>query len=381
MKNVFLNLVKMFARLIKIDNKLVTLLYRGYSGSNLSPIIDRINSGELSDYKIKTINIDKENKLYKNEKIIGKLLNRYTLIRTIVKSKIVITTHGFYRFRNDTIMINLWHGIPFKGMGLMNLSKSDNIGFIQDDYFISTSNFNSTAINACIGLKKENYVITGYPRNDYLFNQNGKENVEKLIGRKIDKKIILYMPTYIDTAGNNHREKNMLGIEEFNYIKFNEFLKLNNYFLILKIHPNEEERFSEIYSEYESDNIFLLKSKQLERNSMDLYKIVNAVDLLLTDFSSIYFDFLLLDRPIVFIPSDLEIHRNTRSFLYEPYDFWTPGPKCSQQSELEFEIIKSLTEKDYFKKEREMISKIVHKYNDGNSSERVINLIKSILNT
>jgi CDP-glycerol glycerophosphotransferase (TagB/SpsB family) len=103
------------------------------------------------------------------------------------------------------------------------------------------------------------------------------------------------------------------------------------------------------------------------------------MDLLITDYSSIYFDYLLLNRPIIFTPTDLEEYRETRGFLLEPYDFWTPGPKVTSQKALQHEILKSLCDIKYFQSERETILSIIHQYRDNKSSERLWNMIDRIL--
>jgi len=120
---------------------------------------------------------------------------------------------------------------------------------------------------------------------------------------------------------------------------------------------------------------FLLEEK------IDLYEVINAADLLITDYSSVYFDYLLLDRPIIFTPLDLEQYKKNRGFLAEPYDFWAPGPKCINYNELKNEISKCFRNKKYYEKERKTIKKIVHHYTDGNSTQRIFEMIDEMMST
>lgn len=385
MKKLFITCLKFIAKFVKIDKKLITIIFRGYSGSNLSPIIEKLTSDNYSKYKVKLIYDGKISSDFVEGKIskydyYKKEVEKYMYV---MKSKLTITTHGFYRLRNDNIMLNLWHGMPIKSMSLMNKSKKDKIGVIKDDYFLSTSEFFNTVMNACIGIRAEQYYIAGYPRNDYLFNENGVRNLETLLNMKIDKKIILYMPTYRDLNSigsiKNKRIDNFFGFEEFNFIEFDSFLKENNLLFILKLHPNEERLFIDKYSKYNSKNIILIKSKDLEMHQMDLYKIINAADVLITDYSSIYFDYLLLDRPVIFTPVDFEEYKEKRGFLLEPYDFWAPGPKCLEQKQLQKEVLNCLNNLQYYRKERQTIKNIVHKYQDNKSTERVMELIDRIM--
>jgi len=99
-------------------------------------------------------------------------------------------------------------------------------------------------------------------------------------------------------------------------------------------------------------------------------------DLLITDYSSVYFDYLLIDKPVIFVPTDIEEYSQKRGFLLEPYDFWTPGPKVYNQDNLLNSILANLNEPNKYKKERNLINSMINYYKDNKSSERVWNLIK-----
>lgn len=376
-KFVFL-LLRLLSKIVKVDKRLVTLIYRGYSGSNLTPIIDELKDKRYSNYKI---NIIYDGKAYTDFKMgaISKcdlykcVFNKY---KSVFKSKLVITTHGFYRLRNDNIMINLWHGIPIKAMALMSKSKTDEIGYIKDDYFISTSIFFNTVMNSCLGLLGNKYIITGYPRNDYILNEDSSKNLKELINKNLNSRSVMYMPTYRDIGKYKDNVFNYTG---FNWVKFNDFLEKEDIILFLKLHPNEEILFKKDFKKHLNNRIILLLGSDLEAKKMDLYKIIGGMDLLITDYSSVYFDFLLLDKPIVFVPTDLNEYRNIRGLLLEPYDFWTPGPKCLTQESLQNEIVRSLSDDKYYKKERKTIRDIFHKHQDGFSTDRVIKLIEGIM--
>jgi CDP-glycerol glycerophosphotransferase (TagB/SpsB family) len=88
-----------------------------------------------------------------------------------------------------------------------------------------------------------------------------------------------------------------------------------------------------------------------------------------------------LNRPIIFTPVDFESYAKTRSFLYGPFDEWTPGRKVLTQSELVGEISALLEGSDEFKLERRSAAKIWHDYQDNKSSERSSEVIKKLLFT
>jgi len=112
---------------------------------------------------------------------------------------------------------------------------------------------------------------------------------------------------------------------------------------------------------------------------LDLYQVLPYTDVLITDYSSIYFDYLLLDKPIIFTPSDIEDYSRNRGLLLEPYDYWTPGPKCYDQDTLQYEISKSINDCEYYQRERLELKNIFHKYQDGKSTKRVTQFIERLL--
>ena len=297
-------------------------------------------------------------------------------------SRYIITTHGvscLIKRRNQKI-IQFWHGIPLKAMNLMDKTeKNKKLGlklWKNFDYIISPSQFYNTLLNACVGTSGDKYVVTGFPRTDYLFKKGKLNNI---IDVK-DKKVILFIPTFKkgyfgrDFNEGFERNNNIFGINTFDIRKFENFLKQNNLLLIAKLHPFEEIFYKKIYQKANLENFIFLSSDILFKNDIDLYEILPGSDLLITDYSSIYFDYLLLNKPIIFVNNDIEIYEKTRGFLLYPYDFWTPGPKVKTQEELQNEIIRNLKE-DNYKDQRNLIKKIVFKFFDGNSCERIYNTI------
>jgi CDP-glycerol glycerophosphotransferase (TagB/SpsB family) len=153
---------------------------------------------------------------------------------------------------------------------------------------------------------------------------------------------------------------------------FNEFLKNNNLLFVLKLHPFEEKYWlsQDIFKEL-NGNIVILKTGHLTGQLISIYEVLKDFDILITDYSSIYFDFLLLNKPIIFLPLDLEQYTKTRGFSLEPYDFWAPGPKATTIEELIDEIQKCIADPTYYEKERKTINNLINQFQDGCSCERV----------
>jgi CDP-glycerol glycerophosphotransferase (TagB/SpsB family) len=113
---------------------------------------------------------------------------------------------------------------------------------------------------------------------------------------------------------------------------------------------------------------------------MDFYEILNAIDVLITDYSSLYFDYLLLNRPIIFTPVDLDDYRLNKGFMLEPYDEWTPGDKVFDFHSLMQAMTSAIRQPALYEVERKRLSRIIHAYEDGNSTQRVVKLIKDVIN-
>lgn len=111
----------------------------------------------------------------------------------------------------------------------------------------------------------------------------------------------------------------------------------------------------------------------------DIYNVLGKYDILITDYSSIYFDYLLTDRPVIFFPFDYEEYVAYDRDLYYDYDLVTPGPKCKTWDEVCEWITRFKEDPSLYKDERAKMKDKFHVYKDGNSSKRVFEEIIQLL--
>ena len=111
----------------------------------------------------------------------------------------------------------------------------------------------------------------------------------------------------------------------------------------------------------------------------DIYNKLQEFNFLITDYSSIYFDYLLLDRPIIFTPFDIKEYINQDREMYYLYDDVTPGPKAENWTQALKCIDQAFFSEDNFKDAREKICNRFHKFCDDNSSIRVYNEIENLI--
>jgi CDP-glycerol glycerophosphotransferase len=301
---------------------------------------------------------------------------------------------GAYQLTRGAKLIQLWHGAPLKHIELDKYRKRLNdmpalfrpllkiqkaiIGrYPVYDIFISTSQwFTDKTFKS--SFKSKHFVATGYPRNDILFGWPSQEstaymlawiNVDKQAFQKVTSLknhgyyTCLYAPTFRKNLYNPFETSINLG-------RLSEFAKKINLLIILKLHPFMHDKYR--ISEYPN----LLEYPPL----CDVYPLMTITDILITDYSSIYFDFLLLDRPILFYPYDLDQYINHDRDMYFDYEAMTPGAKCHTYNELESAIERIIINgcRDEYSEFRHKIRSYTYDHFDDKAHERLINHIKCI---
>jgi CDP-glycerol glycerophosphotransferase (TagB/SpsB family) len=299
-----------------------------------------------------------------------------------LRAKVGIVTHRgindnadlpFYCFSKETCIVQLWHGLALK-----KIAFDDKVdGFRQDEskliykikqkvktILIPFSNYiNSPSLLLALSqeskkifskafrVDEKNVVITGYPRNDKLLQNTTRSN---------NIKNIIYMPTF--------RNNSTLSID-VDLLEI--YLLQKDLKFFIKIHPFH--KISDLTKQKieKSKNIFILDID-------DIYEELNRFDILITDYSSIYFDYLLLDRPIIFTPFDKNDYLEKERDFYYDYDSVTPGPKAQNWDEVLVHLDSCIDDSMKYANQREKIKDMFHKYKDSKASQRVF---KTILDT
>ncbi|MBS4219337.1 CDP-glycerol glycerophosphotransferase family protein [Bacillus sp. FJAT-49711] len=351
----------------------ILLTYREFSGCNTFALYKSIPPYITKEFEVDFVSGNRMSLDY-----VGKVL----------ESDIIVTTnmeYGFdkFGFNPEKIVIDLWHGFPLKKMFYEDPYYRDKSSIApywkQFNYLSSYSNLYNEVVNKCINVDPNNFFITGAPRNDFLYVKDSRKKLFNLLDKE-DKgqKMIVYMPTFrlSDQKKSIKDIYNIFGFEEFDFKQFTTFLEENNFELIIKAHPIFGQDFEKVLGE--NTCVSLIKSNDLMNSYVDFYEILGAADLLITDYSSVYFDYLLLDKPIIFTPTDLEEYQVERGFILDSYEQWTPGPKVITQLKLQNEILGFKNNTLKYKDFRNQIKNKVHYYKDSNSSERVWEFISSL---
>ncbi len=259
-------------------------------------------------------------------------------------------------------IVQLWHGTPLKKIlsdDKFNLQKKSIL-----KQFIFPFNYPKyDLISATSELVKEIYLgaftsyneikVLGYPRNDIL-----------LENKVPNKNIITYLPTHRG-EGNGSIAKIF---NDFNIDKLNIELGKLNYTLLIKLHYYDLDQIN--YQNRENINFI--------NYDCDLYDLLARTDILITDYSSVYFDFLLTQRPIIFAPFDIDEYLSKDRELYFNYEEVTPGPKCYNWEEVISAIKKIVLEGNEFEEELRIINNKFNYYQDKESSKRIFEYISAL---
>lgn len=301
-------------------------------------------------------------------------------------AKYIISTHGTpaWKSRNQ-VSIELWHGLPLKTIGhfadtdypnaAARLSAAQRLrGFANSvDYLITTSEFERMIFSSAFLIDPGRVLILGQPRCDALYRPgaSGIDALCRILDRDdiVRKRNLLYLPTFreYDSGASRKILEEILASE-----KFRRFVKDENLLFICKPHSHDEGAFQA----YNGEHIHILLNDDLQKSGNTIYDFLNAVDILVTDYSSVYFDYLHLNRPIVFHVPDIEDYRAQRGFILEPFRDWAPGEISTDVDELIGALTSTLAGPDRWEPERARLRRLLFRYTDDLASERVCRLIE-----
>ena len=291
--------------------------------------------------------------------------------------------HQYYLKKNkNTKYIQTWHGTPLKKLALdMDKVNSSETTDIEDykakfkknsslwDYLISQNSYSSKIFKRAFAFDGEMLEI-GYPRNDILINENNETKINEIKERlniDKDKKIILYAPTWRDNEF--HRSGIYKFATEMDFNAMKNALS-DEYVLIVKFHYLVKDEIN--WDEYRD---FIIECNEM----WDIQELYLISDILITDYSSVMFDYALLNRPILFFTYDLDFYKdNLRDFYFDINT--VPGPLIETTEDL-VDFIKNNSKEDYFEKYGTKYQAFKETYNEfdkGSSCQSVIELVERL---
>lgn len=290
-----------------------------------------------------------------------------------------IRNYSFYCKRKANIICNVFipkageektfylkHGSPLKRVkGYYSIPEDIDYIFSQAEAFneisVKTNDVNPQKI-----------ITLGFPRNDAF--SKPKRAIQELFTTDY-KKLIVWYPTYRQKAsgfktGASHSIPLIYNLQTA--IELNEVAKNNKVLIVIK--PHFAQDVSQI-KRLELSNLVFIDDSFFSENYISSYEFLNSSDALITDYSSVYYDYTLADKPIGVIWEDIEEYRHFPGFAVD-LDYWMKGAeKIYTLQDLQRFILNVAEGKDLLQKERREIRDIANYSNDGKNTERVVDFI------
>lgn len=378
---------------LKIKKLLINTIFRGLSVINsILPKEDnmvllysnmgfRDNVGYLYTYMIEhNYNINYRIIRSQNEPFVGIVPSNVVVVNNIeaifyyLKAGHVFYTFGklpIYPSKNQKV-VQMWHGSPFKGADKKQESEITN-NHTQSYYtnVLSASEIFTEFWAEKFDCGKKRISICGHPRTDVMIYPYRKEELDIL-----NKKLVIWMPTF--------RKSKKLGYDDiatFNNIipivEDSEFQKLNteisklNIYLIVKLHPMQD---TDSLRTIKFSNINLMTHEKFNNMGLDLYRLLGTADALITDYSSVFYDFMLINRPIAFTEDDIDDYKESRGFAVNDPNYFRAGHKIKTFNDL-ITFLKDVSEEnDPWKEQRNKVNNKVNKYRDFMNSKRALKI-------
>ena len=299
-------------------------------------------------------------------------------IWTAARAQAVLLTHSLGDFSplvfpsKSTQLFNLWHGMPIKkistqdpGFWQRSHAKSNVREMKRYSAVFATSAQMAEFMALTFGLPESRVLMTGQPRNDCLFSAQ-LPPIDSHYDPPLPPhtKKVLYCPTWRDGTAVR-----LFPFDDRDDSALQTALEALDAVLFIRTHPNDPGRWKE-------------RQGRIVPMQGDVVPEINAAlplfDTLITDYSSIYYDYLMLDRPCIFLPYDVEQYAEAPGFFL-PFSNIAAGPCPATQVDFLAALTSALEGEDPFSVERHAIRDMVYADVDGQSTARVLNALKEEL--
>ena len=331
-----------------------------------------------TDNSYAVYNYIKENNLLKNYILIWSekettLVKKILLLYYMMRAKaVVFCNEMFEKSRNDQITIHLCHGSKSKKTrGKYEAPKDLDYILVQSDVFEDSLKYE-------YNLSEYTKMITlGYPRNDDLLLKNNFDRNELFADDF--KKLIVWYPTFRQhKCGGKSVSSIALPIihNEKSAKILNEYARENDVLIVLKPHFAQDVSY---IKDNKLSNITIIDDDFLKHKNLRSYQLLSLSDALITDYSSVYYDYLLTDKPIGLVWEDYEEYKKNQGFALNPDLVYQGGEKIYSVDDFCVFIKRISNGEDILREERKQIKNITNVYQDAQSSKRVSEFICNLL--
>ena len=373
MKKIIFYIIYLVNRILKKRNYLLFTSTPNYSDNSLA-VYEFLYKVYKNDFEFiwlfenkKEINLDKEIVYVKRHSLRG--------LYYFFRSKYIFHTHGLYlnATTKQQIVFSLWHGMPLKRIQYLFPKDLTNIANrkLNINITIATSDLMAEIVSRCFNCDISKVKVVGLPRNDYLFDKLKFKNIPE------DQKVIVWMPTYRDGINRKEGGQYEFGlpiVNSKNYSEINEWCSKNNICIIIKFHPYQ--KINNILSGLSNIKIV---SEDIVDEKKHFYSYLGSADALITDYSSVYIDYLSIDKPIGFILEDYAKYKDDRGFVFDNPIEYMPGVHIYNIEELKNFIEEIAHNIDSSKNLRNTMGIKLNKFRDNKNTKRFVTEILPML--
>lgn len=262
-------------------------------------------------------------------------------------------------------VIQMWHGTSFKGFD-KSLQATEALGKQYYTHVFASSEYFRPIVMKKFGCPDDRIFICGHPRTDVFYEEPADYRLPK------HAKTVIWLPTFRKSSRMGYadtKQKSLLPVfENGDLAELDRFLAELDIGLIVKLHPLQDaERIPEGFR-----NLRIMKQKDFEKAGYDLYRLLPLTDALITDYSSVFYDYLLLDRPIGFTEDDKKEYGKNRGFAVDNPDAMRPGMRIGNREQF-YDFLRAVSDgRDEYAAKRKKINDLANRYQDGRNSLRAL---------
>lgn len=292
--------------------------------------------------------------MYQSRKALESLLDARYYFGTHIRQKRV------RKAGKGQIIINLWHGCGFKDTQTMPWNDAFDYMLVPGNVFIETK-------SKFFGCDKKKIIPIGYPRYDLFFTDDKSAlKFASSFKKNADTKLIIWMPTFRKTDRNKYPEEQI----DYDYplpvlhsdddlLKLDSICRKENIVILIKKHQYQKDFDIDISG---LENIIFIDDGTFSEKNVQMYAFLPYTDALISDYSSVSIDYLLIDKPMGFTLDDYESYKKTRGFVFQDPREYMPGKHIYNINEF-FKFISDISDnKDEFSAKRAEVRKHTNKY-------------------
>ena len=289
----------------------------------------------------------------------------------LMRSSVIFTAEAYpLPFKSpEQKVVFLSYFIPFKDDYKCHSEEEEDYDKLFD-ICVSSSLIYSNIVSHTYHVDFGKFKVLGFPRDDELMTTKMCPALEDEIRKAVDyevKKVFLYSPTHRDYEERSDTKRSVLGFE-LDKARMEQFLRESGILIICKLHSHQNEA---VISHDMPHGMMIHQST----NSYGLCELMQRADVLITDYTSTYFDYLLLDRPVLFNFYDYQVYQETRGFSYDPLEPILAGDVFTDELSFYETCDQLLRGEDKYGEKRRWVRDLQHKYTDANASDRIYNYL------